>query len=181
MGFHEHGHVRVPFVLSLPVLVFPFTPSLRTAAQDAASAKSSLEGIYQHYRHGGPGIDMTGPEGESVLRYTSLLSLMRKDENAALPEIGVVDGDLICGCQDWDGIWDLKIAVQMQGDGRAVASVSFTLRDPREKSSQDLRSLDFTLSIDQEKWRIYDVLINGRRCPCTQARSKSRTPVCASA
>lgn len=69
-----------------------------------------------------------------------------------------MDGDLICSCQDWDGIWDLKAAIQMQGDGRAAASVSFSLRDPKERSLQDLRFLVFTLSSEHGDWRIYDIL-----------------------
>ena len=73
-------------------------------------------------------------------------------------EVGVLDGNPICSCQDWDGIWDLKINVQMEPDGRAKAAVSFALFAPKAGSDQDHRSLEMTLMPQGGQWRIWDIL-----------------------
>lgn len=126
--------------------------------QDADSAKQFLASVYKHYANRGRGIDFTGLNARGVFD-SSLIALLHADQKAVGPnEVGVLDGDPICSCQDWDGIWDLKIAVERESDGRAKAAISFALFAPKPGSDQDHRSLEMTLVPDVGKWRIWDIL-----------------------
>jgi hypothetical protein len=149
--------MRAKFVLLTTILISSFLSSIPISAQDAASVKSFIEAAYRHYNHGGSGIDLTGPQAGQFFD-PSLIALARKDQKAALPDIGAVDADVLCACQDWNGIWDLKIAVRMEGEARAVAAVSFALREPKDRTSEDLRALDITLAAAHGKWRIHDIV-----------------------
>lgn len=131
-------------------------------AQDAASAKMFLENVYRHYqggyRNNASGIDFGGP-GAHLYFDRSLLALVKADVKANGPDnVGAIDADPICGCQDWDGIWDLKIEVQMETPQRARANVSFSLSDPKTHPTDATRKLEITLVSEHGKWRIYDIV-----------------------
>lgn len=143
----------VSFALSTAA-IFAASPPY---AQDATSAKSFLVSVYQHYQHRAKGIDLDGPHA-GLYFHSSLLALMRADDKANSGEVGVLDGDPVCGCQDWDGIWDLKIEVQLKNRGRAEALVSFALFGPKDRTSDSLRKLKITLVPERGSWRIYDIV-----------------------
>jgi Protein of unknown function (DUF3828) len=126
-------------------------------AQTAASAKVFLLSIYRHYQYGGKGIDLEGPNAPLYF-HSSLVALMRADIKANGPgNAPAIDFDPICGCQDWKGIWGLKIAVQMESAKRAHADVSFSLVPPKESSKDALRTMEITLVPERGAWRIYDI------------------------
>ncbi|MFZ1013927.1 MAG: DUF3828 domain-containing protein [Terracidiphilus sp.] len=127
-------------------------------AQGADAAKQFLVSIYQHYGHHGKGIDLSGPRARSYFD-ESLIALLDADAKAAGPgEVGVLDGDPICSCQDWDGIYDLKIAVQIGSDGRAHAGVSFALLLRRQGLDRDARALEIALVSQKGQWRIDNIV-----------------------
>ena len=142
-----------------PWVVFAATLSaIPACGQDAEAARHFVESVYAHYANHGRGIDFTGPKARGVFD-SSLIALLHTDQKAVGPnEVGVLDGDPICSCQDWDGIWDSKITVEMERDGRAKAAVSFALFAPRAGSDQDHRSLEMTLAPEGGQWRIWDIL-----------------------
>lgn len=114
--------------------------------------------VYHLYDKGGKGADWSGPRAGRYFD-SSLLALIKEDEKAATPgDVPLLDGDPVCSCQDWDGIFDLKIDVQPQESNRAVAAVSFALFKSGTKS--DRRILSFTLAFENGGWRIYDILDN---------------------
>ena len=132
--------------------------AIPASGQNADSAKQFLTSVYEHYANHGKGIDFTGPKARDVFD-SSLIALLHADQKAIGPdEVGVLDGDPICSCQDWDGIWDLKIAIQPLGDGRAKAAVSFALFAPKANTDRDRRSLEMTLVSVGGQWRIWDIL-----------------------
>ena len=134
--------------------------AIPACGQDANSAKLFVTSVYKHYVNHGKGIDFTGPKARSVFD-PSLIALLHADQKAVGPnEVGVLDGDPVCSCQDWEGIWDLKIAVQPLRDGRAKAEVSFALFAPHAGADQDHRSLEMTLVPQGGQWRIWDILDN---------------------
>jgi hypothetical protein len=129
-----------------------FAGALR--AQDADSAKHFLESAYRRYNNHGFGLDFTGPVGKQYF-HSSLIALIRADEKAAGPDMaGALDGDPLCGCQDWDGIYDLQIAIKSPKPARAQADVSFSLfkSDPQSR-----RILVIDLIAVGTTWRIYDI------------------------
>jgi len=137
------------------VLLMPANPAF---GQDVDSARRFVESLYRRYTNHGKGIDLSGPK---ALNYfdASLNALMDADAKAVGPNhVGVLDGDPICSCQDWDGIWDLRIAVHMLSNNRARAAVSFGLFAPKAQADRDLRSLDMTLAWTGNQWRIDNIL-----------------------
>lgn len=74
------------------------------SGQDADSAKTFVESLYRQYTNHGKGINLSG---RRALNYftASLSTLIDADGKAAGPDqVGVLDGNPICSCQDWDGI-----------------------------------------------------------------------------
>lgn len=125
-------------------------------AQDATSAKQFLQSVYQNYGHGGHGINTSGPKAARYF-HSSLIALIKADQKAAGPDDEpVLDGDPVCGCQDWDGIFDLKIDMSAESPERAVANVSFSLF--KGGKSGDARRLQITVVPENGQWRIWDVV-----------------------
>lgn len=146
---------RILLVLALSILIFWVSAA---SAQDADSAKAFLLSVYTQYQNGRKGIDFTGP-GAGRFYHSSLLALMRADRKANGPDnVPAIDFDPVCGCQDWDGIWDLEMDVHLDSARRALARVSFGLLDPKNHPKDALRKLKFTLVPERGQWRIYDVV-----------------------
>lgn len=138
---------------SFALLIVLTAPPIPATAQDAASAKAFLQSAYGYYGKSGKGTPVT-----SRFFHSSLLGLMDKDVKLNAGGVGVLDGDPVCGCQDWDGIWDLKVEIQLQGPNRALANVSFAVFPPNHRTKDSLREMVFTLVPERGQWRIYDIL-----------------------
>ncbi len=107
----------------IPFLIFLAQPLL---AQDVDSARRFLESTYRLYDHNGAGVEMGGPYADRFY-HSSLIALLQEDEKVMGGGVGVLDGDPICGCQDWDGIFDLKMKIRPINSDRVEAAVSFAL------------------------------------------------------
>ncbi|HEX4284265.1 MAG TPA: DUF3828 domain-containing protein [Terracidiphilus sp.] len=127
-------------------------------AQDTTTAQAFLQSIYKNYGKGGPGVNFDGSKARHIFS-SSLLGLLHADERALGPdEVGVLDGDPLCSCQDWDALHDLKIALSPQSEDGLKASVSFALFQSKAASEQSLRSLEITLVRHRGQWRIDNIL-----------------------
>lgn len=126
-------------------------------AQTAAGAKIFLASVYRHYQFGGKGIDFEGPAAP-LYYHSSLVALFRQDIKANGPgNAPAIDFDPICSCQDWKGVWSLKIDVHMETRKRAHATVSFSLAPPKNPSKDSARQLAIVLVPEHGAWRIYDI------------------------
>ena len=118
-------------------------------AQDLTAAHRFVSGLYAAYHGDGRGPDYLGRQAKTVLS-PRLLALVRLDA-ARTPagDVGALDGDPICDCQDTSGLrlTDLKIS---GGDGRAVAKVRLHFPDGPRTLRLDLVALD-------GRWRVDDV------------------------
>jgi len=151
--------MRCTRLLSVLLLAFALG-AIPAPAQDANSAKAFLIGAYSHYGKNGKGIDFSGPRANRYY-HSSLISLIQEDVKANGPDnVPAIDGDPLCGCQDWDGIFDLKIDVQLEAPQRALATVSFDVFDPkgRNSSPDGWAKLKIQLRVEQGQWRIYDIV-----------------------
>jgi hypothetical protein len=92
------------------------------AAQDLASARTFVEGLYSAYHGDGP--DYLGRQASQVFA-PGLLALVRLDK-ARTPhgDVGALDGDPICDCQDFE-ITKVVVTVEAAGPGRAAARAQF--------------------------------------------------------
>jgi hypothetical protein len=122
------------------------------AAQDLGQAKAFVTGLYAAYaRHPGP--DYAGRQARQVFSPT-LLALMRRDA-ARTPkgDVGTLDGDPICNCQDYE-ITSVEVAVTASGPAKARADVRF-------RNFGDPQSVTLDLVAAGGQWRVDDVHAEG--------------------
>jgi hypothetical protein len=122
------------------------------AAQDMGKAKAFVTGLYAAYGKT-PGPDYIGKQAKEVWS-PALLDLMRR-EAASTPEgdVGALDGDPICNCQDYE-ITAVTVTVRPAGATKARADVFFLNLGRRQ-----LVSLDLVLVAG--RWRVDDVHSQG--------------------
>ena len=143
---------------SSTVLLAAFVCVGLSSAQPNNSPKDFIKSLYRHYENGSAGIDLGD---RSARRYftSSLLAMVQADAKAAGPgNVGAIDADPVCACQDWDGIWDLDINVKSQTPEFAQVDVSFSLAPPRRDQKSDPRRLSIKLIPEHGRWRIDDVI-----------------------
>jgi hypothetical protein len=121
----------------------------RTAqAQDLKSAGAFIRGLYASYKEGGRPVDLAGPKAGTILA-PSLVSLLRTDRKVLHDEVGVLDGDPICACQDFD-IRSVRVAVTADGDQKARATARFD----NLGAATEVR---FDLVLMKSGWRIFNI------------------------
>ncbi len=140
--------------LTAAIFLLPAIVLAQPSASDAASARSFFQSIYRNYGKNGKGIDPLSPAGARVFD-RSFRALVRADARAAGPgQVGVVDFDILCACQDWDNIRDLTVTLRPSEDSITTADVSFGLGD----SPDARRKIEVALVRIQGEWRIDNVI-----------------------
>ena len=128
---------------------------LSVGAAPATGARAFLVNIYRHYPTDGKAgaFDPVGVDGPKVFT-PAMMGLIRRDQKLSKGEVGALDGDPLCDCQD-DGGLEVKIgAVSETGpaDARAVVTLTFAGASP-----PDVRRLVIRLSKGKAGWRIADI------------------------
>jgi len=121
-------------------------------AQDLGAAKTFVTSLYAAYaRHPGP--DYVGRQAKTTFS-PALLDLMRRDA-ARTPkgDVGALDGDPICNCQDYE-IRGVSVVVTAAGPSRATARASF-------KNFGEAQSVALDLAWTRAGWRVADVHAEG--------------------
>ncbi|MDQ6684024.1 MAG: YbjP/YqhG family protein [Pseudomonadota bacterium] len=127
--------------------------SLPAAAQSAEDARIFVGGLYAAYQSKiDP--DYVGKQAGKVFA-PRLLALLRNDQKAAQGEVGAIDGDPICDCQD-HRISAVEIAIEPVQSGRTRAVVRFRNSGQRKRLVLDLQSV-------AGQWRVSDV--HGEQLP----------------
>ena len=120
---------------------------LVAAAQPAETPKAYMERLYASYRD--PNFN---PLDHPDLYFASrLVTAMKEDARMAKGEVGYVDGDPICQCQDPDGLRAKIVRVTRQGASKAIVEVIIDFED------STLRRVRFSLVRTAAGWRIADV------------------------
>jgi Protein of unknown function (DUF3828) len=146
--------MRPKSLMAIALSTAAILASCLSHAQDAASAKALLASAYSHYGKDGKGVRFS-----KRYFHSSLLALIDADIKAnGTDNVPAVDFDPVCGCQDWEGIWDLEIVVAMETPQRAHAKVTFSLAPPKNRPEDAFRKLQMTLVPERGQWRIYDIL-----------------------
>lgn len=119
-----------------------------TSAQDISNARSFLSHIYAGY-HPDAGLDAILPDEEV---YTpALIAAMQANSDAYAGEVGYLDGDPLCDCQDTaQDLRQLSFDIQPLADGQLRASTQ--LDDP-----QHPLQLQLTLQRQGSSWRVADI------------------------
>lgn len=123
------------------------------AALDAASAKAFVEKLYSHYPSK-PGnrdaFNATGKNGNQVFD-PGMVAAFREDTRLAHGEVGFVDSDPLCQCQDDTGMKATVGSVTMTG--ATAADVAVNLEYPNDKPL----ALTLHLVPVNGAWRIHDL------------------------
>jgi len=117
-----------------------------------------MQSIFEMY--GPPQKPGVGAKDEERYLERSLLVLIKADNIAAeaVHEVpGPLDADLICDCQEWEGIFVRSLTARMAAKGRALVDASFDISLPENRTKDDLRKMQYTLVLVGGAWRIYDI------------------------
>jgi hypothetical protein len=118
-------------------------------AQTVADARAFVKGLYRGYANNHD-VDYLGAGIHRVFS-PRLIALIRRDEKAAHGEVGWLDGDPICDCQDPDGIRLVDLDVDTTGPGRAIARAHVRFAD------QKAETITLVLVSVHGSWRVDDV------------------------
>jgi hypothetical protein len=125
-----------------------------------ASPRAFLERLYSAYTPKGKGNDFAYPDARTIVD-ASLLALLHRDQIKSNGEVGAMDSDPICQCQDWESFRVLSLQTQMDGAGRASGDVTF-MPDPK-----DTQKVHFDLVRENGAWKIHD--LSSKDTPSLQA------------
>jgi hypothetical protein len=117
------------------------------AAQPAETPKAYMERVYASYRNSNFN-PFDHPDRYFAPR---LRAAMAEDSKLAHGEVGYVDGDPICQCQDPDGLHAKVVRVTRQAPSKAIAEVIVDFTD------STARRVKFSLVRTAAGWRIADV------------------------
>ncbi len=130
------------------ILFVPLLAPLHAHARPFETARTFTERLYEAYRRGEP--DYLGAKAGATFA-PHLLALIRHDQ-AATPsgEVGALDWDPICDCQDDDGVRAKRIEIDDVAADRVLVTV--TLGFPAEA-----KTVKLDLVLRHGRWRIADV------------------------
>jgi hypothetical protein len=124
-------------------------------APDLSGAHAFLARIYAHYPV--PATDNAfTPFGKEERRVfdASLAGLIDEDERLAGGEVGALDGDPLCDCQDDSGLTFAVGAARPDGPGGAVIDV--VRRETYSKPAK-IEHIGVVLRLQNGAWRIHDI------------------------
>ena len=122
------------------------------ATPDAVSARAFVQKLYAHYPQpaNGPVFSPTDKDAASVFD-PGMVALFREDTRLAKGEVGFVDADPICQCQDDSGLKPKILSVAMGGANAATAVVDLHFDGGKPNP------LTLHLVVVSGQWRIYDL------------------------
>jgi len=129
------------------------TPAFTQATAPAPNPtpEAFLRATYRQYDiKSSTGPDFTGRNASSVFT-PSLIQLIRRDQRQSRGEVGKLDGDPICDCQDPDGLKLTALQITAQTPRTAAAAVTLTF-PPHE-----VTHLNISLVLLPAGWRIDDI------------------------
>jgi len=161
-------HVRILVGLAA-IIAIAFAPT-RSSAQTLDQANAFVRDVYDHYQRWAAAKSPSAGQSfkESAVYSPALIDLMRKDNKAADGEVGYLDYDPICNCQDFDGLKVAEQRVIKTGEQTATGSVALKYAgEPR------VVKIDLLLVWTASGWRIDDIKTSDT--PSLQAALKQST------
>jgi len=144
-----------PMAFTFAALALVLAAVTPASAADLAGAKVFVTQLYSHYgKQSAPVFDPTDADAKTVFD-PSMVALFR--ENARLTpkgDVGAIDGDPICDCQDDGGMRSHLGAARMVAPDTATAEVELTFT---EASPPLVRQVTLTLVTIHGQWRLYDI------------------------
>jgi hypothetical protein len=129
--------------------LFLGTAAARAGEPTAASAEQFLRGLYAKYTHNGKPTPFVYPDAKNIAD-AGMMALLKRDRDKSNGEVGAMDSDPICRCQDWESIKVKSVQVRMQGTNAANADVTMS-------DMGDVQKIHYSLVWTTEGWRIHDI------------------------
>jgi len=128
-------------------------PALAAGGPDANAARTFVQKLYAHYpqKEGGPFFEPTGKNAADVFD-AGLVAAFKEDTRLAKGEVGFVDADPICMCQDDGGLKPKIVSVTMKGaNADAVVDLQYQGGDGKPNL------LTLHLVPVNGQWRVHDL------------------------
>jgi hypothetical protein len=141
-----------------PAAVATNTPPAAAAAQPASTdsddVKAFLDGLYAHYKTNSSNSTFQPFDANAgdVLD-PDTIALMKADQTALKGELGDVESDWLCDCQDYTSI---KATITVQSASATTAKATSEFHDVDDASPKPRRDT-FDLVKTAAGWRIHDV------------------------
>jgi hypothetical protein len=136
-----------------PAAAAPATPTAAATGSDAADAKAFLDGLYAHYKTSKDNTFAPFDANQAEVLDPDTMALMKADDKALNGELGDIDGDWLCDCQDFQSI-TATVTVQSATPTSAKATADFhDVIDTDSKPKHDT----FDLVKTPAGWRIHDM------------------------
>lgn len=140
-------------ILAVIALVLSVMPCESQQAKDLRAAEGATRFVKSLYLRYGSSADPPNLfESNAPHAFDpSLIALARADAAAAKPDVGVLDYDPVCNCQDTDIRFpNLKVTIQTANAHRAIAIAEFS-------TDNTLNKIAFTLIRHGDSWRIFNI------------------------
>ena len=143
----------------VPTNAAPAAAAPLADAADAADAKAFLDGLYAHYKTStGNSFNMFDTNEKDVFD-PDTIALLKEDLKALKGDLGVIDGDWLCDCQDFVS---LQATVTVTAATPTTAKANSDFKDTG-MTEQGMRHDDFDLVKTPAGWRIHDVTVRGQQ------------------
>jgi hypothetical protein len=134
-------------LVSALLCLFAATPAM--AEPSAASAEQFLRGLYAQYKPHGKPVAFVYPDAKTIAD-PALMALLKHDQDASKGEVGAMDSDPVCNCQDWTAIKVVSVHVTMPAKDAAAADLVFS-------DNGEVEKIHFALVWTSGGWRIHDI------------------------
>jgi hypothetical protein len=125
---------------------------------DAADAKAFLDGLYAHYLTSNNNTFQMFDANVAEVFDADTIALLKADAKGNHGEVGAIDGDWLCNCQDFTRIV-ATVTVQSATPNSATAIADYSdsgePNSPKQEDSFDLVKVNGA-------WRIHDMTIKGQ-------------------
>jgi len=146
----------VPANTAMPAVnAAPAAAPAATDSADAAAAKAFLDGLYVHYKTYSATATTWAPMDANVKEVfdPDMVALLAADTKALKGELGEIDGDWLCDCQDWGS---LSADITILSASPTAAKAASVIRDTQIKDEAAKRDT-FDLVKTPAGWRIHDM------------------------
>ena len=127
--------------------MIPLLLAAALAGQQADTPRAFVEHLYAAYRQP----DYSPFKHPERVFAPALLAAINEDSRLAKGEVGYLDGDPVCQCQDTAGLRASITSLRSQGKDRASAKVSISLQ------GYEARLATLSLVHTRQGWRIADI------------------------
>lgn len=133
-------------------LLYFLTISGHSFGQQSPDPSEFLVEVYNRYKEGGAPIPFA-EKGKNQIISESFMKIVEEDATLADGEVGALDYDPICWCQDWETMKIYNIDVKSNGH-EATGFIDYSLW--KDESSR--RTQHFKLLLEKERWYIDDIM-----------------------